>query len=192
MSRATSSPIAAFTSSCGFMRALPRLLEMRPEVQVLIVGGDEVSYGRPAPDSKTWRQHLLAETGLAAAMHRVHFLGKLPYSQYVAVLQLSRVHVYLTYPFVLSWSVVEAMSAGCVVLASDTAPVREVIEDGRNGLLVDFFDTEGLAQRAAEVLARPGDFAALGAAARQTAVEGFDVEDGCRRWIGHMERLARR
>jgi glycosyltransferase involved in cell wall biosynthesis len=177
-----------------FMRALPRLLEMRPEAQVLIVGGDEVSYGRAAPDGKTWRQHLLAETGLAAtpAMNRVHFLGKLPYAQYLAVLQLSRVHVYLTYPFVLSWSAVEAMSAGCVVLGSGTAPVREVIEDGRNGLLVDFFDPEGLARRAAEVLARPGDFAALGAAARQTAVEGFDVEDGCRRWIGHMDRLARR
>jgi glycosyltransferase involved in cell wall biosynthesis len=133
---------------------------------------------------------MLAETGLAS--DRVHFLGKIPYAQYVAVLQLSRVHVYFTYPFVLSWSSIEAMSAGCVVLGSDTAPVREVIEDGRNGLLVDFFDPAAIADRAAEVLARPEAFAALGAAARQTALDGFRVEEGCRRWIAAMERLARR
>jgi glycosyltransferase involved in cell wall biosynthesis len=174
----------------SFLRALPRLLEARPGAQVLIVGGDEVSYGRAAPEGRTWRQHLLADTGLTS--DRVHFLGKIPYAQYVAVLQLSRVHVYLTYPFVLSWSMVEAMSAGCVVLGSDTAPVREVIEDGRNGLLVDFFDTAAIADRAAEVLARPEAFAALGAAARQTALDGFRVEEGCRRWIAAMERLARR
>jgi glycosyltransferase involved in cell wall biosynthesis len=174
----------------SFMRALPRLLETRPEAQVLIVGGDEVSYGRAAPEGRTWRQHLLAETGLSS--DRVHFLGKIPYAQYVAVLQLSRVHVYLTYPFVLSWSSIEAMSAGCVVLGSDTAPVREVIEDGRNGLLVDFFDPAAIADRAAEVLARPEAYARLGAAARQTALDGFRVEEGCRRWIAAMERLARR
>lgn len=174
----------------SFMRALPHLLEARPEAHVLIVGGDEVSYGRAAPDGKTWRQHMLAELG--GLPDRVHFLGKLPYAQYVAVLQLSRVHVYLTYPFVLSWSAIEAMSAGCVVLGSDTAPVREVIEDGRNGLLVDFFDPRAIAARAAEVLANPEAFADMGAAARQTAVDGFRVAEGCRRWVAHMERLARR
>lgn len=171
------------------MRALPRLLEARPEARVLIVGGDEVSYGRAAPDGTSWRQHLLEETGLTS--DRVHFLGKLPYAQYLAVLQVSRVHVYLTYPFVLSWSAIEAMSAGCVLVASDTPPVREVIEDGRNGRLVDFFDQEELVRRVAEVLERPADFAHMGQEARRTAVEGFSVDEGCARWLALMERMAR-
>jgi glycosyltransferase involved in cell wall biosynthesis len=172
-----------------FMRALPHLLRARPEAQVLVVGGDEVSYGRSAPDGKTWRQHLIDETGLAT--DRVHFLGKLPYAQYLAVLQVSRVHVYLTYPFVLSWSAIEAMSAGCVLVASDTPPVREVVEDGRNGRLFDFFDPEGLARQASEVLARPAAFAPLSEEARRTAVEGFSVDEGCARWLALMERMAR-
>jgi glycosyltransferase involved in cell wall biosynthesis len=172
-----------------FMRALPGILEARPKAQVLVVGGDEVSYGRAAPDGKSWRQHLLDEIGLTS--DRVHFLGKLPYAQYLAVLQVSRVHVYLTYPFVLSWSAIEAMSAGCVLVASDTAPVREVVEDGRNGRLVDFFDTAGIARRVAEVLERPAEFAHLGLEARRTAIEGFPVHEGCARWLALMERMVR-
>jgi glycosyltransferase involved in cell wall biosynthesis len=105
---------------------------------------------------------------------------------------VSRVHLYLTYPFVLSWSMIEAMSAGCTILASDTAPVREVISDSRNGLLTDFFDAPALAARAAEVLAKPEDFADLGRAARATVEARYRVEEGCRAWIAQMERLAGR
>jgi glycosyltransferase involved in cell wall biosynthesis len=112
----------------SFIRALPRLLELRPNARVVIVGGDEVSYGRSPPEAPNWREHMLREVSLDPA--RVHFTGRLPYAQYLALLQVSSLHIYLTAPFVLSWSCLEAMSAGCLVLASDTAPVAEAIADG--------------------------------------------------------------
>jgi hypothetical protein len=111
---------------------LPKLLEMRPNARVLVVGGDEVSYGRRAAEGKSWREVMLAEVPLD--LSRVHFLGKLPYDQYRSVLQISSAHIYLTRPFVLSWSCIEAMSIGCLVIGSKTPPVQEVIADGVNGL----------------------------------------------------------
>jgi glycosyltransferase involved in cell wall biosynthesis len=116
---------------------------------------------------------MLAE--LALDKTRTHFTGSLPYGQYLQVIQASAVHVYLTVPFVLSWSMIEALSTGCLVLGSDTAPVREVIEDGRNGLLTDFFDTKHIADRVEEVLAHRDRHAAIRAAARETAVERYDL-----------------
>jgi glycosyltransferase involved in cell wall biosynthesis len=98
---------------------------------------------------------------------------------YLRALQISSAHVYLTYPFVLSWSVIEAMSVGCVVIGSDTAPVREVIEDNRNGLLVPFFDVAGLADRVIDVLAHRNRYQALPVAARQTALDRYDLERVC-------------
>ena len=106
-------------------------------------------------------------------LDRLHFTGRLPRNHYREVLLASSAHVYLTIPFVLSWSMIEAMSAGCLLIASDTDPVREVVRDGENGVLVDFFDTGALAERICEALDRPGDFAHLREAARRTAVEGY-------------------
>lgn len=162
-----------------FMRALPEVLRRRPRAQVLIAGADEVSYGHPLPPNETYRAKLLNEVGPRLDMARVHFLGRLPYERYLRVLQVSAVHVYLTYPFVLSWSMLEAMAAGCAVVGSATPPVAEVIEDGRNGLLVDFFDQRGLADRIDAVLDHADGMATLRAAARQTIVERYDLKRVC-------------
>jgi glycosyltransferase involved in cell wall biosynthesis len=162
-----------------FMRALPAILAERPKARVLIIGGDEVSYGSRPAGGGTWRQRLLAEVGERLPLDRVHFLGRVPYRDYLRVLQVSRCHVYLTYPFVLSWSCVEALSAGCVVVGSRTAPVQEVIEDGRNGLLADFFDVQALAARTCEVLAQPQRFAPLREAARALVADRYDLARTC-------------
>jgi glycosyltransferase involved in cell wall biosynthesis len=122
-----------------FMRALPELLHRRPKAHVLIVGGDKVSYGTYLPNGETYRERLLEEVGERIDAERVHFLGWVPYETFLSVVQISSAHVYLTYPFVLSWSMLEAMSAGCVLIGSKTPPVEEVIQDGVNGLLFDFF-----------------------------------------------------
>src|SRR6185369_434556 len=156
----------------SFIRALPELLAQRPQAQVVIVGGDEVSYGRSPPEAANWREHMAREVSLDPA--RVHFTGKLPYAQYLALLQVSALHIYLTVPFVLSWSCLEAMSAGCLILASDTAPVAEAIADGSNGLLCDFHDPADIAGKAAAALAARGDMAGMRKAARQTVLERYD------------------
>ena len=161
-----------------FMRALPRILAARPNAQVLIIGGDGTSYGASPPAGTTWRERFLAEVAGRLDMRRVHFTGPLPYEHYLAALQVSSAHVYLTYPFVLSWSLIEAMSAGCLIIGSDTAPVREVI-DGGNGLLVPFFDTAQLAERVIETLANRAQHAGLRRRARETAIERFDLERRC-------------
>jgi glycosyltransferase involved in cell wall biosynthesis len=162
-----------------FMQALPQLLEARPNAVVLIVGGDEVSYGEPAPAGKSWREHCLAQHGQDLDLSRVHFLGKLPYREYLKVLQISSAHVYLTYPFVLSWSMLEAMAAGCLLIGSATAPVQEVIRHEQNGLLVDFFDAAGWASTIADALARREALTPLRVAARQTVLQHYDLATHC-------------
>jgi len=127
-----------------FMRALPKILQEHPDCQVVIVGGDDVSYGARPRDARTWREKLLKEVDID--LSRVHFTGKLPYRDYLKVLQISRVHVYLTYPFVLSWSALEAMACGCTIVASRTAPVKEFMLDKQNACLIDFFDSAKLTQ----------------------------------------------
>ena len=163
----------------SFMRSLPAILNARPKARVLIVGGDEVSYGASAKDGKNYRQQLLDELGDALDLSRVHFLGKVPYPIFLKVLQVSCAHVYLTYPFVLSWSMLEAMSAGCLVIGSRTEPVEEVIRDGENGLLVDFFRPEEIAGKVIEALAAPRAFDALRKNARQTVVDTYDLRRIC-------------
>ena len=162
-----------------FMRSLPKLQALRPNAKVIIVGGDEVSYGKRLPEGQTYRQRYCAEVQDRVDWSRVFSVGKLPYADYLKVLQISAAHVYLTYPFVLSWSMLEAMAAGCLLVASDTAPVKEVIEDGQNGLLVDFFDHDRLANKVAEVLANPEIYQSLRNNARKTIVEQYDLKTLC-------------
>ena len=153
------------------MAAFAKVQKQRRRAHIVIVGEDRVAYGRRLRDGDTFRKKMLRE--LDFDLDRLHFTGRLPRNLYREVLRASTVHVYLTIPFVLSWSMIEAMSAGCLLIASDTEPVREVVRDSENGLLVDFFDTEALAERVCEALDRPGAFAHLRDGARRTAVERY-------------------
>lgn len=158
-----------------FMRALPEILRRRPHAHALILGGDGLSYSAPPRFGGTYREMLLAEAGSTLDVERVHFLGQVPNSTYVNVLQISSVHIHLTYPFVLSWSFVEAMSAGCIVIGSATPPVLEVLRDRENGLVVDFFSTDQICDRVDEVLDHPDRMQSLRDAARAAAIQNFDM-----------------
>jgi glycosyltransferase involved in cell wall biosynthesis len=165
-----------------FMRALPRLLRERPQAQVLIVGGDEVSYGAKPPKGQTWKQIFIDQVRGQipdADWARVHFLGRIPYEDFVPLLQVSRVHVYLTYPFVLSWSLFEAMSAGAAIVASDTAPLREAIRHGETGMLVDFFDGTALVDQVCALMEDADLRARLGQAGRAYMRENYDLRRIC-------------
>jgi glycosyltransferase involved in cell wall biosynthesis len=157
-----------------FMRALPEILKARPNARAVIVGGNEASYGPASDKPGGYRAVMEQEVGDRIDWDRVHFLGRIPYASYCNLIQISRCHVYLTAPFVLSWSLLEAMSMGATIVASDVAPVREVLEHGTTGLLVDFFGPAELARQVADVLANPADHAALGQAARRHVVETYD------------------
>ncbi|WP_375688216.1 glycosyltransferase family 4 protein [Pseudooceanicola sp. LIPI14-2-Ac024] len=165
-----------------FMRALPALLRERPDAQVLIVGGDGVSYGATPPKGQSWKEIFRTEVWddiPPEARARVHFLGRIPYDRFTALLQVARVHVYLTYPFVLSWSLFEAMSCEAAIVASDTAPVREAIIHDDTGRLVDFFDRDALVAEVCALLDDPAARDRLGRAARAHVRAGYDLRTRC-------------
>jgi len=181
-----------------FMRSLPEILRQRPNARVLIVGADDVSYGA-RPDVKkfgktTWKEIFAKEVRLSisdADWQRVHFLGHLPYQHFIPLLQISTVHVYLTYPFVLSWSLLEAMSAGCTIVASNTQPLHEAIVHNETGLLVDFFDHKALAQSVCSLLNNPSERARLGENARSFAQANYDLNAVCLpKQLAWVENLA--
>jgi glycosyltransferase involved in cell wall biosynthesis len=163
----------------SFMRALPELLALRPNAQIVIVGGHGVSYGAPPPVGTTWKDLFLNEVAGRIDRKRVHFVGKLPHALLTQLMQVSTAHVYLTYPFVVSWSLMEAMSIGCLVVGSRTAPVQEVVEHGRTGLLVDFFDLSEIASTVADALERRTELQDLRKAARQHIVQHYDLKTRC-------------
>ena len=170
------------------MRTLPHLLRARPDVRVVLVGGDGVSYGA-VPASGTWRERMCAELGSGLDPKRVAFPGRLDYRTYLRLLQRSDAHVYLTYPFVASWSLRESLAIGCAVIGSDTPPVREFIEDGCNGLLASFFDPKGLARRVLEVLEDRALSARLRQGARQYAERHLVLGDTLRGYDALIGRL---
>lgn len=165
------------------MRALPEIQRQNPQAVTVIVGGDSVSYGRMPEGAANWREKLLSEVGDKLDLSRVVFTGQIPYAAYRSLLQVSAAHVYLTYPFVLSWSALEAMSCGCLLLGSATPPVLEVLEHEKNGLLFEFFDQEALVRQVTDALARPEDYAPLRENARKTVVEGYGIERGIREYV---------
>ena len=165
-----------------FMRALPEILKRRPKARVLIVGADDVSYGARPENGQKWKDIFAKEVRPLisdADWSRVHFLGNVPYTAFIPLLQLSSVHVYLTYPFVLSWSLLEAMSVGCAILASDTQPLHEAIKHNETGRLVNFFDVQKLASEVCALLDDPEERVRLGANARAFAQTNYDLQTVC-------------
>ena len=178
------------------MRALPELLKRRPKARVLLVGADDVSYGARPQDGKKWKDIFAAEVRpliSEADWSRVHFLGHVNYQHFIPMLQLSTVHVYLTYPFGLSWSLLEAMSVGCAIVASNTQPLHEAIRHDETGRLVDFFDVAGLVNEVCALLDDPAARARLGAAAREFAKTTYDLKTVCLpqqlEWVESLARL---
>jgi glycosyltransferase involved in cell wall biosynthesis len=174
----------------AFMRALPALLEANREVIVVIVGEDGSCYGPIAPDGKSWKQLMLEELKDQINLSRIHFTGHLPYAQLLQIFQISQAHVYLTYPYVLSWSMLEAMACGALVVGSATAPVEEIISSGVNGWLVPFFDSKALAKQLLEVLANPPRQEQLRMAARRTVAAKFEKVKCTKQQIALLEAVA--
>jgi len=178
-----------------FMRALPEILKCRPNARVLIVGGDDVSYGARPEGGRKWKDIFAAEVRSRISdddWGRVHFLGNIPYQYFIPLLQLSTVHVYLTYPFVLSWSLLEAMSTGCAIVASDTQPLHEAIRHDETGRIVNFFDVPGLTSAVCALLEDTAARQRLGRAARQFAQQNYDLQTVCLpRQIAWVEGLSR-
>ncbi len=162
-----------------FARAIPLIQAARPNAKILIVGADGISYGAKPTDAANWKEKFWGEIADRVDASRIYFLGHIDYKHFIAVLQISTAHVYLTYPFVLSWSLMEAMSAGAVVIGSDTPPLKEVIEDGKNGFLVDFFDAPALANKIADTLANRESLSHIRKNARDTIVKRYDLKKVC-------------
>lgn len=179
-----------------FMRALPEILKRNPDTHCIILGEDSISYGEPPKRFRNWREAMLHEVGGQLSTDRLHFVARLRYPDYLRVLQVSTCHVYMTYPFVLSLSCLEALCVGCRVVASDTAPVREVIRHGDNGLLVDFFDPAALADTVTGVLQDPARYDGMAAEAVLRARRDFDLRSVCLPrqldWLAALLRAAAR
>lgn len=167
-------PIRGFSV---MMRAVAELCRLRPKAQFVIIGEDRVAYGNALPEGESYKARMLAEVEVDPT--RVHFLGRVPYEVFRDTLHVSAAHIYLTYPFILSWSLMEAMAAECLIFGSRTPPVEEVIVDGHNGVLVDFHDHQALAARIASALGRRKDYEPLRRQARQTILERYDLHGIC-------------
>lgn len=170
-----------------FIKAVELICQQHPQCHIVIVGADEVSYSPPPKSGQSYRQQCVQ--GLILPKDRVHFLGTVPYQTYLQILQLSSVHIYLTYPFVLSWSFMEAMASECVLICSATEPVLELIRDRKNGLLVDFFDYQAIADQVDLVFSDPERMRFLGQQARQTIMRFYQRKFSLARYQNLIQTL---
>ncbi|MBU0969370.1 MAG: glycosyltransferase, partial [Proteobacteria bacterium] len=157
-----------------FIESIPHILAKRPDVHIVIVGEDRVCYSSKLPDGQTYKRRMAQKIDLDP--DRVHFVDPLPYGKYLEVLQTSTVHVYLTVPFVLSWSLLEAMACGCLVVASNTPPVKEVIQDGVNGVLTELFMPDKIAEKIVACLEYPSFMENIKKNARKTIIERYGLD----------------
>ncbi|MDD3435827.1 MAG: glycosyltransferase [Candidatus Gastranaerophilales bacterium] len=156
-----------------FMEATEKLLKKRPNAHVVIAGDDRAYYGEPLKEG-TYKELMLKKLNLD--MNKVHFVGVLTLREYINLLQVSSAHVYLTYPYILSWSILNAMSAECCVIASNTAPVLEIMEDNYNGLFVDFFNVDELVDKIEYALDNQKELQSIRKNARQTVLDKYSLE----------------
>jgi glycosyltransferase involved in cell wall biosynthesis len=171
-----------------FARALPRLMAEVPDAQVLVFGWENPRpYGGQPPEGRNWREVVFE--ALEVDPGRLHFLGRTPHAQMLAAMQISTAHIYYTYPFVLSWSLVEAMASGCYIIGSDTPPLHDAITDGVSGKLLPFFDVDALSEAMIAACRDPQASAPLRAAARETAVARFSSRDGREAWLATLRDL---
>jgi glycosyltransferase involved in cell wall biosynthesis len=171
-----------------FMKTAKRIYQENPDVVFIVVGSDRICYGGDQKHfrHRTFREHVLAQDDYDLA--KFLFTGMVPIRTLVDILSLSDLHIYLTVPFVLSWSLLDALACGCTVLASDTMPVREVIHDASNGLLADFFDVESLAGKALAVLRDPPAYRPLGERGIALIQERYALDVTLPRLIHWLER----
>jgi len=173
-----------------FMRALPAFLDAVPEAHVVAMGADDPGYASHRADGKSWRRAMLDELGDRLDRSRIHFVGQVDYDRMVDILSIGAAHVYYTYPFTLSWSLVDAMACECLILASNTAPLRDAITHGRDGLLLDFFDVDALSRAMIAAVRAPQLYAGLRLQARQTALERFDLRHvGVPGWLAMIDEV---
>ena len=172
-----------------FMEAVCEIQKRRPDCHILIAGDDRVCYGAKLPEGQTFKKLMLEKYDYD--MDRLHFTGSLPYGEYLKLLQVSSAHVYPTYPFVLSWSAMEAMSCECAMIASDTQPVKEVIQDGENGILFDFFKPQEIADKVDEVLDNPDNYSEMRQSARQTIIKNYDLKTSLQKQIDLIKNLVK-
>lgn len=172
-----------------FMQAVEILLKKRPNLQVIIGGEDRVCYGAQLANT-TYKKMMLEKLDLD--LNRIHFVGSLPFNEYVKLLQVSSAHVYLTYPFVASWSLLDSMSCACPVVASNTEPVKEFIEDGKNGLLFDFYDINAQIEKIEYALDNKEKMLPLREAARQTIIENYNLRDLLPKHIEYIKSLVKK
>ncbi|WP_442678979.1 glycosyltransferase [Sphingomonas sp. ASY06-1R] len=173
-----------------FVRALPAFLAACLTAEVVVIGTPAVrGYGAASPNGRDWKSWLLEELGDRLDLGRVHFLGKVPHQTLVDTFSISWAHIYYTYPFVLSWSLVEAMAAECLIIGSDTAPVREAITDGVEGLLLPFFDVEALTHNMVRAVQQPDSLNRMRAAARSRALTDYDRAQGTALWLREIDAL---
>jgi len=175
----------------SFMRAMVRIQRERPDLHAVVVGGNEVSYGKKPEGAENWKAKMMEEVGRELDLSRIHFTGRVAHDALHDLFRVTQAHIYLTYPFVLSWSMLEAMACGALIIGSDTAPVAEAVTHGRNGLLVPFFEPETLARTVVSVLADRDKYEHLAAAGRQSVIEQYDLKTVCLpRQLDMIEKLA--